>query len=261
MINRGFIFKDIDSSTYNLTVKTQSLPVLPSKRSIQEYVLGKDNPYDFEDGYNRKSIVLSCEIHANTMNERRYYARLIAAWLDGEGDLILNYEPDKVYSARVLNVVNNTPNGMYDKITIAFEVDLAKSTYDNEDLTWDEADMSWLSAEMPWDGLVQTFTGSGTHEVTNLGTYKALPIIELTGVASSITLTLGDSTFTYTGLNGTIYIDCDNKLVYSGTTTKVNQRSNFDGDYLELSPGQNDIVVSGTITDISIYYNFKNTYL
>ena len=261
MILKGFTFKGIDSSTYKLTVKTQSLPVLPSRRSVQEYVLGKDNPFDFEDGYNRKRITLNCEINAVTMPERRYYARLIAAWLSGEGDLILNYEPDKVYSARVLSVVNATPSGVYDKIIIAFEVDLAKSTYYNEGLTWDEADMIWLSAEIPWDGLDQTFTGTGTHTVNNLGTYKALPIIELTGTASSITLTLGDLAFTYTGLNGTIYIDCDNKLVYSGTTTKTNQRANFSGDYLELDPGENDIVVSGTVTDISIYYNFKNTYL
>lgn len=276
MIYRGFRYKPNryaefkESSEFSLFVRTQNIPLLASNRKEHINVLGRDTPYDFEDGYNKKEIVLQCEIgDIFNYSERRTVARNIAEWLYEPGELILEYESDKVYQARLINQVDVEMLATYDVFELEFEVEaITKSNYDNDSITWETANIIWSGAKITWNmsDLETTFTGvtSGNElTINNLGTYEALPVIKLTGVASAATLTDDDgNSFTYTGLNGDIYIDCDNRLVYSiSGLNKVNERANFTGDYIKLLAGENTIDVIGTITTLDIEFIFRNTYL
>ncbi len=269
-MQRGFKYRNIDSSTYHITVKTDNIPVIPAKRIVQEEVIGRDGSYIFEDKHSPKEIELTCELHGHLKySERRYLVREITAWLDIPGELILNYEPDKKYQAHLSEQTDLSMLAVYDVFTLVFVVQpIAKSIYENDGLTWGEAAIPWGYASIPWGGyqtVFQNITGDTTVDVTNAGTYDELPVIVLSGEAASITITddAGNS-FTYTNLvSGTdIYIDCKNKLVYSiSGSSKVNKRSYFTGDYIKLLPGTNSIDISGTITSVNIDFDYRNAYL
>ena len=265
----GFRYRGIDSNIYGLAVKSINNPSKSEKNTTTQEVIGRDGPYVFEGKHKEKEIELQCTLFDKpNLSQRRYIARDIAAWLDVPGELVFNYEPDKKYDARVPGQIDTEIIVSNDVFSIIFVVQpIVESVFENENLTWEDATIPWNQLDMPWTGYQQVFTGviSGQElTVMNLGTHEALPVIKLSGTASSITLTddKGNS-FTYTGLSGTdIYIDCKNRLVYSlSGSTKVNQRSNFSGKYLSLNSGSNTIDVSGTITSLNIDFDYRNAYL
>lgn len=270
----GFSYNGQHSSNFGLICKTVDIPLIPTKRRQTEYIQGRDGAYIFDsEGFEEKEIIIKCTFVADiSFDARRYYARQIAKWLSAEsGDLILDSEADKKYKARIDNSIAMTFDSSLDTFTISFKCyPIAFSIFENiENLTWDEAAMIWSFADMTWDIIdiekSFTVTGATTIIVQNLGTYEVLPLIKLSGTATSITLTddAGNS-FTYSGLtSGTdIYIDCNNKLVYSiSNNKKVNQRSNFSGDYLKLLSGENTINVSGNSMNVNIEFDYKNAYI
>jgi phage-related protein len=148
-----------------------------------------------------------------------------------------------------------------DEFTIVFECQpYQQQTNYNDNLTWTGADMYWGSTNIPWNGLERIFTvvPGQTITVENAGTYKALPIIVLKGVASTVSF----GGFTYANLNGTIYIDCENKHVCEIVNSKkINKIMNFSGEFPELAPGLNQFAITGTITNLIVEFNYKNTYL
>ncbi len=276
MLYRGFKIKSVnsdefvDSSEYNLTVKSLDLPMIASKRNTKEYVMGRDGSYNFIDGFNDKIISLQIEI-SDTLNysNRRYLARNIAKYLSEADELILNYEKDKIYKVNLVTEVNVTMLTTYDSFTVVFDAKPLQKTkrFAGQSLKWNEADIPWNMANFPWAGYETNFTGvtnGSSFNISNNGTYKALPLIKLTGTATSVTLT--DNTgksFTYTNLsNESVYIDCDERLVYKDNgSSKTNKRSNFTGKYIALEPGDNVLNVTGIITTLSIEFIYKDTYL
>lgn len=262
----GFKLNDVHSDTHGICVETVSLNGVASKRQKKVVVMGRDGEHVFEDGYNNCELVVRCSLYAETIAERRKKARDIMAWLSNTGTLVMDYEPDVEYD--VISITNdikvkflgwNIPTETFE---VSFEcVPYQKSYYYNDELTWDDADIAWGLADIPWEGYERTFesvSDGDTLEVYNLGTYTALPIIKLSGTASTVTV----GTFTFTSLSGDIYVDCDSQVVYSlSGDTKVNEIATFSGEFLELASGNNEIAISGTITDLDIEFDFKNTYL
>jgi phage-related protein len=59
-----------------------------------------------------------------------------------------------------------------------------------------------------------------------------------------------------------VYIDCKDFVVYSQNgSTKTNRISDFSGEFPELVPGENQFPITGTITELTIEFDYKNTYL
>jgi predicted phage tail component-like protein len=258
----GFTFNGQHSNDFGLYFKTNALPYIAEKRSESVEVQGVDGQHVFEDGYNNTQIEISCVVIGATVLSRRRQARDIAEWLADTGTLIFDYEKSIEY--QVVKTTNNiyaAMNGSADEFTIIFECEPYQlQTFYNDGLTWGEAELAWGYADIPWGGYERTFevTAGETIAVVNAGTYKALPVISLTGTAASVTI--GD--FTFTNLSGTVYIDCKNKVVYSlSGDTKVNEIADFSGEFPELDPGTNEFDISGTITSLTIEFDYKNTYL
>lgn len=237
----GFTFNNIHSDTYNIAASISSRPLIPEKRQFSEYVLGRDGKIQVEDGYNNSEIELECRIGDYDRAEISTVVRNISAWLRSAppGVLELDDEPDMLYT--VVSVTNNaliSRDGWTETFTLRF-ICLPYQHKNNKTPA-------------------TTLTGPGTVTVTNNGTYKALPVITLAGTAASITI----GSFTYTNLTGAVYIDCINYLVYSlSGETKVNEISNFSGDFVELEPGTTNLTVTGTITSVDITINYWDTYL
>ncbi len=260
----GFKFNGIHSDTFKICVRTESLPCIAPKRQTTISVPGRDGQHVVEDGYDNIEVKFECSIVDEFPVGRRKNTRAIASWLADTGVLILDHEKDVEY--RVVRSVTNidiTPRGYevpVDDFKITFEcLPHPRSAYYNDGLYWDTCTSSWQYLEMPWPGYIRTFEVSNGDniDVHNAGTYKALPVIKMEGVASSVTV--GD--FTITGLSGIVYIDCFNQLVYSMSgASKVNQISKFSGKFPELKPGENIFPISGSITNLVIEFDYKNTY-
>ncbi len=260
----GITFNNRHSDEFGVCVNTTSMSVIPQKRQMDEEVQGRDGSYIFEDGYNNIKIELECTIPGDKILDRRKKARQVALWLTDTGILVFDYERDIEYN--VVKVTNDVAESMLsreyrDTFTIIFECEpYQHQSYYNDNLTWDDATGAWDYTNIPWEGHDRTFTVSAgqTIDVINAGTYKTFPVIKLSGQALSITM----GPIIFTNLSGIVYIDCKNKLVYSlDGDSKVNKIGNFDGDFLELLPGSNKFQIGGTITNLVVEFDYRNTYL
>lgn len=241
----GFRLNNTHSDEFDICVNTTSIPLIPSKRQVKTKVQGRDGEHVVEDGYDNIQIKMECKITGDVLI-RRKNIREFKTWLLQNGSLILDHEPDVVY--KIISTMTNVelkPRGYelpIDEFEIIFECSPIQY-----DITYNDGSI--------WSDVV--INGS-VITVENLGTYEALPIIKLVGVASSVTI----GSFTITGLSGTIYVDCDNKVVYSlSGNNKVNQISKFNGEFLDLKPGDNVFTITGTITNLTLEFDYKNTYL
>lgn len=91
----------------------------------------------------------------------------------------------------------------------------------------------------------QVFTAAGT--ITNPGTWASEPIVKVTGTDG--TVSIGGKTIQLKSINGTVTIDSDKRLVYTGT---LNQGKNMVGDFPVLTVGDNTVSFSGNITKVEI---------
>lgn len=260
----GFTLNGIHTDTFLLCTSEKQVPLIPEKKQTVVEVQGRDGQYVFEGAYNNEIFEYSCVIGGYEMLDRRKIAREIAEWLSKPGILIPDSEPDIEYT--VISSVNNISTSVYarefhDDFDVSFVCEPhPKQKYYNNDLTWDDIDSAWPYTSIPWNGYDRNFTVTAgqTIDVENAGTYKALPIIKMVGVASSISF----GGCTYTNLSGTVYIDCKNMVVYSlNGASKVNCISNFSGEFPELKPGSNKFTITGSITNLTLEFDYRNTYL
>jgi phage-related protein len=261
----GFIFRDHHTDDFNLCVRTRSQPYIAPKRQITIKIPGKDGLACFEDGYDNLLIEFECKITDYDRTKRRKTIRDIAAWLSDTGSLIIDHEDDIEYDVLLTshNITSESsdPQLPLEEFTVIFECSphAYKRRFLNN-LIWGEADVRWQDAAVYWEGDTVTVdvNNGDMISIQNEGTYKAIPFIVLSGIFGGVSF--GD--FSITDLNGSLYIDSRNKLVYSlSGTTKINQLSKFSGKFPELNPGVNLFPISGTITNLKVEVFFRHTYL
>lgn len=264
----GFTLNGIHSDTIGAIFSTEAVSIVPSKKQTSVSVLGRDGSYIFEGSFENISIELSGAIPGYEIVDRRKIARKLSNFLSKTGSLVFDYEPDIEYN--VVKITNNISANMqhlkyYDSFNVIFECEPTpiQTYYNDIEWAWEDISTAWAYMNFPWAGMyprIFTVVSGSTINLVNTGTYKALPIIILRGKASNISF----GGMTYINLDGTVYIDCKNQVVYSiDGTTKVNRLSNFSGEFIEISPEPdvNVFTVSGSITNLTIEFDYKNTFL
>ena len=101
----GFTFNNVHSRDMGVVFKSDDRTLLPAKRITQYKIPGKSGTYDIADGYDNRQI--SCTVAfvgaGNAYAGVRQTARAVAEWLSGDGLLIFDDEPEKAYSAKVID--------------------------------------------------------------------------------------------------------------------------------------------------------------
>lgn len=260
----GIRFKGKHSKDFKVYIKTKNLPLIAQKRVSEEVVLGRDGSYKFEGGYADKSITLNCILLENDLILKRQKAREVAQWLSGEGELIFDYEPDKFYKAKVVNQIDNSIQYSADEFTVTFNVyPIAHSTYINEQVTLDDDVILYsdllLSQLQNHFEVFDNFYGT----ITNIGTYRALPLIEIDGTAATIVIRIGDKQFSISNITQKTYVDCDKMICYilDGHGKKINKLKDFSGRFVELESGENNLSIEGSNLNVDVFFNFRNAYL
>ena len=258
----GFVFNGVRSDEMGLHYTTASIPIVPEKRTETIYPLGRSGGYVYEDGYNNRMIDLSAVLTAKTISARREAARKIAVWLSQTGVLIFDTDPAVEY--QVIKTVSNIQsvfNGATEDFSVQWECEpFLRQTFYNDGLTWETAHLLWQAAQINWIGFPRIFhlTAPDNIRLINAGTYQALPIIRLQGNAANLQI----GTFAVSELSGELWIDCSNELVYSMENgQKKNEMMKFHGAFPELLPGENIFAVSGEIEDITLDFDYRNTFL
>lgn len=115
-----FTFKGVSAASMGI----QCLPftrVFHAPERVQQTVIpGKSGTYDYTDNtYDNGSVSISAVYWGSTAPTT---LRAVAAWLTGSGQLIFDDEPDKAYTASVIEGFDVNRNHFEDSFTISFTV-------------------------------------------------------------------------------------------------------------------------------------------
>ena len=116
----GFTFNGIHSDEHELFIKTINPPQPQKPRYTNVRVLGKDGEYRFPDGY--EDIQIEFEVFIKgSIPERRIKRRQIDAWLQGQHNLVMDYDPAATYKVIMTDIKTKAFETSFEIINLTFE--------------------------------------------------------------------------------------------------------------------------------------------
>lgn len=228
-------------------VKTQSYDLPAFDRSTHK-VIGRDGEVEFTNGLKNKLIrVMLTHIENANLERRRYlFSKIKPALIEG-GYIVFDYEPQIKWKARLLDGAQVKFSSSYDTIELPLTISPhGTNFYDEENITFEEADILWDLCDIPFEGSQNTFTvNNETIIVENLGNVASKPTIKISG-SGNVSLTANGETLSVTGLDGTVYVDCDTMIAYDDL--KENKLPLTNAKFIELLPGENSVTITGEAT-------------
>lgn len=194
--------------------------------------------------------------------------KMVAAFIDPYGKpkevkLIYDYEPDKYYLARYsgsMPIERYLRMGKFELPMIAYDPH-AYSVAETNDITWD-SDIPFES-DILFDIGDYTFTINNPQKISidNFGSLVVRPVIELSGSATGLTLTINGESFSFGDFtNASFLIDAERyAVIKNGQNFLSGMKGNLER--LELFPGGNSINISGSNLNINLLFKFKAKYI
>lgn len=220
-------FNGSTSASKDVTVLTYPDIVKPTLRVETVKIPGRHGEVTLIDTPAYESRLLECECAVSDVSK----ISAASAWLTGRGLLILGNDPTYAYDAVVVDEIrfSRVLRGHgHHKFTVPFLCHPLKR------LASTEADI--------------TLAVGGN--VTNPGHVTSRPKVVVTGTGN-ITLMMGETITTLTGVSGAIVIDSD-----AGIATNLDGTANasrlVSGDWPTLLPGVNAVSWTGTVTSVVI---------
>lgn len=120
----GFSFRGVVASTVGISMATPSRSIKPSLRGWEYTIPGRSGTIEYtpdDDIYNKITITVPIIYTASDVASLNTVRRNIGSFLSGVGELIFDDEPDKYYTARL--VESPTPEEIINigKATLVFE--------------------------------------------------------------------------------------------------------------------------------------------
>jgi predicted phage tail component-like protein len=175
----GFTYDGIHSSTYGISAKTVTRPLLPTLTARKLTIPGRSGSYDFGDNvFEDRIIEVELRYIGTSFNELRSRARTISAWLSGysgKKNLIFDDEAAKYYVAKIYSSIG---------LSNLFTIGECKVQFECEPFAY-SITLRGVTATVTASGEVLTISSSGTVETP--------PIVALyndgTSAISTFTLT------------------------------------------------------------------------
>lgn len=226
-----FSINGVKSTDRGIIMKTPPAIPLAAPRVTYQDIPGRDGSLailerDEEDGPVYDDISMNAECYMASLDRLNE----AAAFLEQSGEIRFPHRPGGHYKGRITNqipieqIVKGRPQRQ-------FAVTFRCGPY------WYQDDA---------EDIVLTQNGI----VTNPGTARAEPLITVTGSGDG-TLAMHGAAVYIRGLSGTLTLDCELKLAYSGTELK-NGLVSVDVRWPYLAPGDNAVAISGDISQIVI---------
>ena len=223
-----FIWNGYDSDQMGLWVSQYPDRVRAEERLTQVAVPARAGRFYLSEGtaiYEPISIYIRVQCRVDIDLE------VINDWLSGEGLLVLGYEPNRSYRARIVQEVDfgKISNDLLEG-QIRFECEPFKRLYPSEKKL--------------------TLTASGTVE--NKGTIPCYPVIKITG-SGDITLTVNNEPFVITDVDTFVTLDSQTRLALDKDGGNYLEKT--AGKFPVLQRGSNTISWEGTVTSVEITRN------
>ncbi len=201
----------------------------PQRREAEITIPGRNGVLTIDEGtYEAYTLSVAC----GTRGTARL--REIVSWLDGNGDLILSTEPDKIYKARICNAISiSDVIYLYTSFLVQFKVFPFKYSVDKAD---------------------EELTLTSPTTIYNQGTIYSEPIITVNGTGN-VTITINGTTYTLTGISGYVTINSEIQEVYKDSTNKNNSFSALD--FPRFQEGGNTISWTGNVSRLEIKPNWR----
>ena len=255
--------KDGNVGTYKLLEIDR--PVSPNM-TYREYIAPKRNGSKrYDNRYEDIIISVVIGVSGNSIEKQQKITNLLSQWIGKEDKLIFDDRPNLFYNAKFFNSTTIDNQGIFTRLTITFIASYCMyELYDDlrdypvDQLTMVVDDIGILVNRAQWTGI----TTSQIKQINNTGNFEAQPIIEVTGTASLLILEMNNKAFSFANLNGSVFIDTEQMLVYEMVgTKKVSCLSQFQGVFPVISVGESDVHIGGTNLNLDIIIDFKNTYI
>lgn len=223
-----FIWNGKDSEQMGLWVSQYPDRVRAEERMTQVAVPSRSGRFYLSEGtaiYEPISIYIRVQCRADIDLEP------LNDWLSGEGVLVLGYEPNRCYKARVIQEVDfgKISNDLLEG-QIRFECDPFKKAYPTEKKI--------------------TLTAAGTVE--NKGTVPAYPVIKITG-DGDISLTCNGIPFAITDMDTSVTLDSGARIALDDDGANCLEKTS--GTFPVLQRGMNQIGWTGDVTSVEITRN------
>lgn len=248
------------------TLRDSQRPVAPGTVDTTVSMPGMHGAYDFGATLGPLPLPLDCAFATSSAYElQRLVSKLAQLLIDGNGrprTLALEYSnrPGQVYYVRYSGtapIQRIVGLGRFTLPMVAFDP-FAYTPFDTSEINVDTkipVDMA-LSVDASY-GIA--LTSPGVLVVDNFGTQDARPIIEVAGSFTSLTVTLGGKTTTYSQPHsGTITLDFAKRIARSGA---VNVFSNTNRTFGSLPVGKSDVAIGGTGINITVRVKFKAKFI
>lgn len=266
MIFKGVAINNRVMADYQLKLLEFERPVTPPMSYEAVEVPHRDGAYYFQNNYTNTEIKVTLGIHgASAVQKQQVISNIMAQWINGEGRLIFLDRPNLFYNAYIFESIEQDLGDYWTELDITFNVSFASYQLYGDLRDFFAADPDELETV---DAYVNTssfanITATYNGSVTNEGNYKALPVIYFFGSADLINFTMGDTAFSFADLNGFVYIDCDNMIVYTiQNNQKVSLLTSFSGNFPQVNVGLNNFRISGNSLNLTeVRIEFPSTFI
>lgn len=178
--------------------------------------------------------------------------------------LVVGNQPDRYYNVRYsgsLPINDLLKNRFFTLSLIAHDPHAYSIVESTEDVLWGD-DIPFMSDITFGIGAdLYTVTTPQTLNIDNFGAQVVRPIVEITGSATSLTLTIQGESFSIgTFTNSTIVIDAERyAAIKNGQNFLFQLQGNLEK--LELMPGTNAINIGGSNLNINIAFKYRAKYV
>lgn len=272
-----FEFDEISSEIFDIVCKSIKRPLMPAMKTKTVNINGQSGVYDFgENEYEPFILTMSIAYVGDSLIDIRSKARDIASWLKTNkwSKLIIGDEPDKYYLARVANEADLETLKTLGQANIPFICQpFAYMTVDTgEDLTWNQADFPWIT-DVYWNMSEAytfkttsnknfTFNNPGTRKTNYRSPQGSKSLIKINGSWTTLNISMNGNTLTYTqSSSGELIID---NVGMEAALDGTNALSAIDGnieEFLEITPGDNIISISGTGINVEVTIDFAPMWI
>lgn len=225
-------FRGVKASSLGLVVSKMPDRGRAKWRTDEQVVPGRSGKLHLiEDAYEQITLKASLNCFGRANLDKAL------SWLSGYGDLILSDAPDRRYKALAIAEVSaarDRPMGKnYDEISVSFECDPFQ--YEKSPET------------IPIYRSSQTFN--------NIGTGTARPTIKVIG-SGEAAISVAGIRVLLSGLSGTVTIDCDAMLAYSGENGARVSITLLDEEWPKIAPGEFTVTRNEAVSKIELTPNY-----
>lgn len=244
---------------------------VPATRDNVVTIPGKHGARHMGSWLEPKPFNLNCKIiNRNNASQLMYASRELAKlFLDQyarpkEVKYVNEAEPNKFYTVKYvgsISIEKLASYGDFELPLVAYDPYAYLNVYADE-VTWGSQDITFNSFDYTFGhhtlgGTIHVTTP--TTETITVSGYALKPIFEITGSASSLTVSSNGRSFSLPSFsNATWTINCENYTVLKDGSSAFNE---VDLPEFWLEVGNNDITIDGSGIDIDLRIKFRDKYM